>query len=121
LARQTHTAVQLAGPNPTLQPTAGSLSKTPVASIVADKEEVLLNGGILIHVRNSGAQARTITVTSVADDRNRTGDITAYSVAAGDEAMLGPFYPPGWMQASNGKLYFETSHAELVVTCWRLP
>ena len=112
MARQTHTPVQLLGPYPTLQPAADAVSKAAVAAIFADKEEVALTGGEIVIAYNTGAGARTVTFTSVADDKKRTGDITAYSIDAGSHAIFGPFAVPGWQQ-TNGKLYFEAEHAEV--------
>jgi hypothetical protein len=74
---------------------------------------------LAIIAHNTGVGARTVTVTSVADGLNRTGDITTYSIAAGGIAFLGPFQRNGWMQ-SDFNLYFAGSHAEVLFAVVKL-
>lgn len=120
MARQTLTAFTAVGPYPALQPAANSLDLAFTAANATDKEEVIVRGPTLLIAQNTGAGARTVTVTSVADDKRRTGDITAYPIDAGEFAVLGPFNADGWMQ-SDGKLYFEASHSEVKWAVVRLP
>jgi hypothetical protein len=57
------------------------------------------------------ADPGTFTLTSVADEHLRTGDITAYSLAAGE---IGAYRikNDGWRQ-SDGKIYLEGSAATI--------
>jgi hypothetical protein len=83
------------------------------AASVANKEQVALTGNELVIAHNTGAvDAHTITISSVIDDMGRTGDVAAYSLAAGEYAVFGPFGTEGWRQ-SDAKLYFEANHAEV--------
>ena len=120
MARDTFTPVVAGGPYPTLQPTAASLDFALVAINATNKCQVALTGKELLLVQNTGAGARTFTVSSVADALKRSGDITAYSLGAGKFMVLGPFAIEGWRQ-SDGNLYFEGEHAEIKVTVIRLP
>ena len=53
-----------------------------------------------------------MTITSSVDSDGRTGDITTYSMGAGEYAVFGPFDLDGWVQ-TDWKLYFEASNAEV--------
>lgn len=112
MARQTLTAQApaaiLAG-----APAADALDLTFTAADATNKEEVVLTGNEILIAWNSGVSARTITITTVADPAlGRTGDISAYSLGAGEHAMIGPFPVAGFAQ-TNGKLYFEAAHADV--------
>ena len=70
------------------------------------------NGALILVAQNTHASTPyTITVTSAADEFGRTGDITTYSLAAGD---IVPLLIPanGWKQ-SDGNLYFQASNASV--------
>lgn len=113
MPRQTLTKTTALGNFPALQPAANACDLTMTAADAANKEQFVASGNDLIVAHNTGASTRTITITSVADGANkRTGDITTYSLQAGDYAVFGPFTKQGWMQA-DGKIYIEASHAEV--------
>jgi hypothetical protein len=76
-------------------------------------------GKEVIYARNSGAGARTVTITSVSY-LGRTGHITAESIAAGATKVFGPFSIEGWKQ-TDGYLYFQAEHAEVLFTVLTLP
>lgn len=99
------------GPYPTLPVGAGTMTLTETAADTVNKEQFVPSGDDLIIAHNTGATARTITFTSVADDQKRTGDITTYSVAAGAIAAF-RVKKPGWRQ-TDGMIYIEASNAEL--------
>jgi len=83
------------------------------AADATNKEQFFSTGKELVIAHNTGVSTRTITITSVASARNnRTGDITTYSLGAGEYAALGPFEREGWMQ-SDGYIYLEASHADV--------
>lgn len=85
-----------------------------------DRVTPLVDNKTMILAYNSGATPRTITIGSVVDSPfNRTGDINAYSVAAGKIAMFGPFKSAGW--ASSGNLNVDVSNAELLTAAITLP
>lgn len=64
---------------------------------------------LIVIVQNTAGVSGTVTFTSLADPFNRTGDISAYSLAAGAIAEF-EFQRAGWCQ-SDGNLYCEASAA----------
>src|SRR5689334_19627624 len=112
MARQTLTKLTVLGSFPTLPITANAADLPMTAADATNKEQFVLDGKHIIIAHNTGAGARTVTLTSVADAGNaRTGDITAYSIGAGEYAAFGPFDRQGWMQTA-GYMYIEAEHAE---------
>ena len=111
MARQVHTVREVIGPYEAVV-SANEADIPFVAAIVADKEQVPLDGKIIVLVRNVDAtNPYTVTFTSVADEFGRTGDITTYSLAAGEVAAF-EFEPRGWKQA-DGNLYFEAANVKI--------
>ena len=78
---------------------------TMLAADPANDERVPISDKIIVIATNLHATiAATVTVNSVALN-NRTGDITAHSVAAQTTTIFGPFVSSGWAQ-SSGELNF---------------
>lgn len=111
MARQSHTPKTALGTK-TNAYTANAADLTMTAADAVNYEMVALTGNELVIAHNTGAGARTVTISSVVDDLGRTGDITAYSLGAGEYAVFGPFGLEGWKQ-TDGKLYFAAEHAEV--------
>jgi hypothetical protein len=111
MARTSLTKSTLLGPYPSLQPAADALDLTFDAADVANKNQFAASGDDLILAWNSGASPYTITLSSAVDDKNRPGDITAFSLAAGDIAAF-RVKTQGWTQ-SDGKVYLEASNAAI--------
>ena len=111
MARVTLTKQVPLGPYPTLPVGAGTMTLTETAADMTNKEQFVPSGDDLIIAHNTGASARTITITSAADERKRTGDVSTYSIAAGGIAAF-RIQKPGWMQ-TDGKIYIEASNAEV--------
>jgi hypothetical protein len=121
MARAAITPFTPLGAYPDLPLVAGSVTVVPTAADAAnlnaaafgDAEELLV-----IALNTDVANTRTITITSVEDHRNRTGDITTYSIAvapgSGESkiAIFGPFKREGWIQTDK-RLYFEASNASV--------
>lgn len=87
----------------------------------ADGASFVITGKELLLVRNGAVTAQTVTISSVADEKGRTGDVTTYSIGASEYAVFGPFKKAGWAQAADGnKLYFAASAAtvEFAVLRW---
>lgn len=115
MARQLHTAVTL--------PSGYAIDGVNVPMTAADAsnfEEVVHTGRQVLIYRNSGATGRLVTVSSVADPvTGRTGDFTD-TVPAG-EMHVSPMFPvDGWRQ-TNGKLYFQAAHAEVLFSVITIP
>lgn len=114
MARIALTPKQALGPYPALPVTALSATLTFTGNATAgDGVRFPLTGGTqLLLVRNDDSNAATVTIESVADGRGRTGDITTYALAAGAQAVFGPFAADGWRQ-STGELHAKGSHADV--------
>jgi hypothetical protein len=104
---------------PSGYPSAGVIV-TPVAADVSSKQKVVSSGKDLILAFNSDVSPHTVTINSVADDKGRTGDITAESIAAGVYKIFGPFSKSYWAQ-SDGNIYFEASDATVKFAVIQLP
>lgn len=114
MARTTLTPITPVGSYPTLPVAANALDLAWTAADVANKNQISFNGPKLILARNSHASTPyTVTVTSKADGRNRTGDITTYSLEAGDVMAFKIDNAEGWQQA-DGFLYLEASNASVL-------
>lgn len=99
------------GPFPTLPVTADGLDIAFTDGNASEGNEFTATGSDLLIAKNIGSGARTITLLSVVDQFNRTGDITTYSLGAGEVASFF-FGTNGWLQ-SNGKININVSHAEV--------
>jgi hypothetical protein len=108
------------GPFPALPVAANALDITVQAADVANLNEFVFTGKELILVKNDDAGAQTITLTSVADEQKRTGDITTYSVGIGEYAAFLATSLKGWQQ-SDGKFYLAASSANIKIAVLRLP
>lgn len=112
MARQSHTAKTALGTK-TSAYSANAADLAMTAADAANYEEVAFTGKELVIAHNTdGANPYTVTIESVADELGRTGDITAYSLAAGEYGVFGPFGRDGWRQ-TTGKLYFRGSNAAI--------
>ncbi len=85
---------------------------TVAAATVGDGNSFVASGRDLVVAHNTGAEARTVTITSTPTKYNRLGHITAHSLAAGTIHIFGPFPTSGWAQ-STGLVHLEASNAEV--------
>lgn len=120
MARTSLTVTTALGAYPSLQPAANACDLTMTAADIVNYNQATCSGNDLIIAHNTSGGALTVTITSVADGHNRTGDITTYSVGAGEYAVFGPFKSAGWMQ-SDGKLYMAASAADVKLGVIALP
>ena len=74
------------------------------------------DGRVILHVKNTDAAARTVTVQSVAEIDGIAIDDLAVVVAAASEAFIGPFAPETYNQGEDpdvdvdfGKVYVDFS------------
>lgn len=91
---------------------AGEADLDLQAADITDKNQFKASGKDIVIAQNTGAGAQTVTITSIADPYGRTRDIAAYSLAADDIAIFGPFCTTGWMQ-SDGYIYLEADSADV--------
>lgn len=114
MARLALTPQTLPGSYPALPLSANSVDVTFTAAgaSFADGAGFPLTGGEILLVKNANVSAQTVTISSVADDLKRTGDISTYSIGASEIAVFGPFELKGWRQA-DGKLYIAASATDV--------
>ncbi|MCK4302831.1 MAG: hypothetical protein KAY24_01180 [Candidatus Eisenbacteria sp.] len=121
MARTELTVQEPPGNYPALPLVADAADISWDAADAADKNEFDLTGRELILAWNTdGANPYTVTVESVTDQCNREGDITDYSIGAGEIAMLGPIPVTGFRQ-SDGKCYLEASNLAVEFAIIRIP
>lgn len=105
--------------------TAGQATITLTAAS-AGADTFASTGRQLVLCQNSHAtNAYTVTITSTADESGRTGDITAYSLAAGEIAVFGVDLArldrPGWRNTSTGAITITASNASVKISILKLP
>lgn len=93
--------------------TANAADLTMTAANSSDKEQFVASGKDIVIAHNTGAGARTVTITSSVDSDGRTGDIATYSLGAGEYGVFGPFDLDGWVQ-TDGKVYLQAEHSEVL-------
>lgn len=92
---------------------------TAAGADFADGASFAMTGREILLVRNPTGGALTVSIDSVADSRRRTGDVTAYSIGAGEIAAFWINRTEGWRQ-SDGTLHFEGSATGLEFAVIRL-
>jgi hypothetical protein len=102
---------------------AGDLDFTLAAGDTAGSTFVGTGRELVVIYNPTGGSTYTVTITSVANDKNRTGTITAYSMAAGDHVAWtgGLTNSPGWKNASTGIITITVSNAAVLIAVLRLP
>jgi hypothetical protein len=108
------------GSYPALPVTPGSADLGWTANTdQTDRSTPIVAGKTVVLAWNTDSGAHTITFTSVADDKNRTGDISAYSIAAGKISRFGIFQLAGWTH--SGVLWIDVSDPKVVIAVITLP
>lgn len=116
MAAQVIPVVPFIGPYITLQPTAASLNVAWTTGQVGSGDNIIQTSGTTRYhllMRNTHASlAQTVTIVSVADPFIRTGDITAYSIAAGLYASYWFSSTLGWANGS-GNITIQCSTTDI--------
>ena len=102
---------------------AGNLDFTLAAGDAANGNKFACTGKeILIAYNSDGVNPYTITINSVADEKGRSGSITAYSLAAGDYIIWtgGLTNSKGWRQ-TDGTITLSVENAAITLAAIRLP
>jgi len=113
------TPVTKIGPYPALPVAANSLDLAWTTGD-ASGNTIAVSGATryLVLMRNTDAGAHTVTISSVVDTPyNRTGDITDYSIGAGETAGFYFSSTDGWVDTETGKITItpETTDIEFMV------
>lgn len=120
-AARTAITVQTAkGPYLSTPVAANSLDFTIAASDNTNGNYFVGTGRELILVQNSAGGSGTVTFTSVADQFQRKGDISTYSLSAGEFAMFWVGNLVGWDQG-GGQIYIDTSASTMNIAVIRIP
>lgn len=91
------------------------------AGDAANNHEVKNSGSLLLLVKNGDGSPHTVTAISVPDSLGRTQD-EAVTVAAGKEAVMGPFLKSAWNQAGTGLLNVDIDVSTgMEITAIQLP
>jgi hypothetical protein len=105
-------------------PYPGTVSAGDLAIVFAASDNVngnkwAFSGRDILLVQNTDVGAQTFTLTSVADERGRKGDIATYSVPASGFAAFFISSSFGWTQP-DGSIFLASSSANLkfaVIRC----
>jgi hypothetical protein len=108
---------------PTLPVTPGSLAVSLTANDgPTDFETVIVDGKTFLLAHNTDTIAQTLTITSVPDAPfNRSGDIDAYSLAAGALVIVGLFKKSGWANQPGDNLFIDVSDPKLRLAVRQIP
>jgi hypothetical protein len=120
MAATTITVQEIVGPFTAV--TAGDLDITFAAMTITDGDEFQCTGKEIVVIRNDNGAAQTFAVSSEDDAYGRDGDITDYSLGAGEYAVLGVGLTnaAGWKDASSNILITPSS-ADLKIAVLRMP
>ena len=102
---------------------AGLADFTFAAGTLTDGDTFVCTGREILIVNNTEAvDAKTITITSVDDEKGRSEDIATYSLAAGDFAAFGVGLTnaKGW-KSTAGTIRITVSAITVKVAVLRLP
>jgi hypothetical protein len=90
---------------------AGALAALFVACDASNGNSFPVSGHEILELRNTDSAAHTVTISSIADSRNRTDDITAYSIPATSDILFSFLAgQEGWEQ-TDGTVHFTASSA----------
>lgn len=120
MAPPTVLAIQtMKGPFATIS--ANGADYTYAAGTITDGDTFVCTGREILLVKN-GTGTNTITITSVVDEKNRSGDITTYSLGTGEFAAFGVGLTNqvGW-KGATGVIRITVSSAEVTVAVLKLP
>lgn len=105
---------------PTPYVTTGPVDPGLAASDEINGNDFDLTGEEIVIVRNVNVGAQTITITSAPSPiTKRVANITAISIPADAVRVFQKFTVAGWRQ-TDGKLYIDTSHADVEVAVVRI-
>ena len=112
------TVKETAGQFPVLPLTANSADFTFGVLDLTDGGAFVADGTEIILVQNADAATQTVTIESQRDPRNnRTGDITTYSMGAGEFAVF-HVGREGWADG-DGKIHIAISDVDVKVAVIR--
>ena len=101
--------------------TAGDADFTFAAADLGNGNKFACTGKEILIARNDAIAEKTLTISSVDDEKNRDGDITTYALASGDYAIFlqGMTNSKGWKQ-TDGTILLQASDADIFLAVLRL-
>lgn len=102
----------------TVAVTADAADVTFVAGDDVDFNDWTPSEGDILLVQNTDVGAQTVTIDAAADEVGRDGAITAYSLAADEIAIFGPFKRSAWKQV-DGKIHVDVSDATVKLAVYQ--
>lgn len=117
---RTALAAPLVLPNQSTVVVAGAQDVAFEASDAINGNSTPCTGAELVLVRNTDVGAQTVSFTARTDSFGRSGSIAAYSLAADDVAVFGPFPVEAWRQAADSALHIDTSDASVELAVLRI-
>lgn len=121
MARLALTVQEVVSGYPVLPVVANSLDVvfTNAGAAFVDGAGFPFTGREILLVQNKNAGAQTVTISSVKDERGRTGDVTSYSLGIGE--FMAICLPTRGFRQADGKLYFAASATDVAFAVLRLP
>ena len=101
---------------------AGDMHYTMAAADTAGNTFQCTGREVVLILNPAGGSTYTVTITSVADEKNRSGTITSYSMAAGVYVALpmGLTNSLGW-KSTAGLVTITANNAAVLIAVIRLP
>ncbi|HEY0701262.1 MAG TPA: hypothetical protein VGD60_00700 [Candidatus Acidoferrales bacterium] len=90
---------------------AGQLVLTMTAADVSNGNSFPFTGREILIAQNTDTGAHHITITSVADDKGRTGDVSSYALAAGAVVAFNFRGLQGGWQQTDGSVHISADDA----------
>jgi hypothetical protein len=120
MAETVLTVQDVKGPFETIA--ANGADFTFAAADTSNGNEFVCTGRDLVLVYNSGGSTYTVTITSAADEKGRSGDITTYSLSTLEFAVFGVGLTnaKGWKQ-TDGTIVLTASNAAVKFAILRMP
>jgi hypothetical protein len=102
---------------------AGDLDYTYAAADVTGSTFTCTGREILLVINPAGGSTYTLTISGSTDEKNRSGAITSYSMAAGDYIiwMGGLTNSAGWKDSSTGLITVTANNAAVLLAVIVLP
>lgn len=103
--------------------TAGLLHYTYAAADVTGSTFLCTGREILMVYNPTGGSTYTLTITGTADEKNRSGAITSYSMVTGSYIVwMGALTnSPGWKDATTGLITVTANNAAVLLAVIVLP
>lgn len=118
MARTAITPVTPVGPYPA-SVAANALDVAFTTGDATNDNSVAIGRRALVLMTNTDASAHTVTIASAADEYGRTGDITDYSIGAGEFAAF-LIEPKGWRQ-TDGTVHIDPDTTDIDILVFDLP